>query len=241
MDHAVSLVQTYLQLNGFFTAAEYPVIEALAHGGYRSVTDVDILAFRFPMAQRVINADAGESYAIGEPDPLLDVSNDSIDLLIGEVKEGKANMNSPTTDPNVLRSVLARFGCVAECDDIIDILLAEGSAITTSGHRVRLVIFGGLPREAPPIACKLISLGHVLKYLQDYVRSHWKMLRHIQFKDPAFSFLMTLEKAKRGERRTRIAAGPGSQERRADPPPPPSRPSPRAASHRPSPPRRRRG
>ena len=240
MDHAVSLVQTYLQLNGFFTAAEYPVIEALHHGGYRSVTDVDILGFRFPMAQRVINSDAGRSYTIGAPDPLLDVSNEFIDLLIGEVKEGKANMNSPTTDPNVLRAVLARFGCVEECEDVIDVLLAEGSAITANGHRVRLVIFGGLPREAPPIACKLISLGHVLKYLQDYVRSHWKMLRHIQFKDPAFSFLMTLEKAKRGERRTRIApVGGTTQERRADPPPRAARPA-RAASH-PPPPRRRRG
>ena len=27
----------------------------------------------------------------------------------------------------------------------------------------------------------------------------WDVLRHLQFKDPAFGFLMTLEKARRGE------------------------------------------
>jgi hypothetical protein len=38
----------------------------------------------------------------------------------------------------------------------------------------------------------------VLTFLQSYVRKHWHMLRHLQFKDPAFGFLMTLEKARRG-------------------------------------------
>jgi hypothetical protein len=231
VDHAVALVQTYLQLNGFFTAAEYPVIEALQHGGYRTVTDVDILAFRFPSATRLINSDRGPAYTIGSPDPLLDVSDRFIDLLVGEVKEGRANMNSPTTDPNVLRAVLARFGCVDECEDVIGTLMSEGTAITQTGHRVRMVIFGGLPREAPPMPCKLISLGHVLKFMQEYVRRHWKMLRHIQFKDPAFSFLMTLEKARRGERRTReVPPAAAIQERRSDSHPRPPKAPPRGGS-----------
>ncbi|HEX9407384.1 MAG TPA: hypothetical protein VF975_08715, partial [Thermoanaerobaculia bacterium] len=41
-------------------------------------------------------------------------------------------------------------------------------------------------------------LGHVLDFLQGYVHRHWKVLRHLQFKDPALGFLMTLEKARRG-------------------------------------------
>lgn len=48
MDNAVALVQAYLYVNGYFTVAEYPVLEALKHAGYRTVTDIDILAFRFP-------------------------------------------------------------------------------------------------------------------------------------------------------------------------------------------------
>ena len=42
---------------------------------------------------------------------------------------------------------------------------------------------------------QVISLKHVVSFLQDYLRQHWDVLRHAQFKDPAFGFLMTLEKA----------------------------------------------
>ena len=52
MDNAVALVQAYLHVNGYFTVAEYPVLESLRHGGYRSITDLDILAFRFAGAGR---------------------------------------------------------------------------------------------------------------------------------------------------------------------------------------------
>src|SRR3954471_15851958 len=48
MDHAVALVQAYLQLNGYFTSAEYPIIAQAGRNGAQMITDVDILAFRFP-------------------------------------------------------------------------------------------------------------------------------------------------------------------------------------------------
>src|SRR5258706_14253126 len=48
MDHAVALVQAYLQLNGYFTSAEYPIIAAAGRNGFRTLTDIDVLAFRFP-------------------------------------------------------------------------------------------------------------------------------------------------------------------------------------------------
>ena len=50
MDNAVALVQAYLRLNGYFTVSEYPVVEELRHGGVRTMTDLDILGFRFPGA-----------------------------------------------------------------------------------------------------------------------------------------------------------------------------------------------
>jgi hypothetical protein len=40
MDNAVALVQAYLRVNGYFTVAEYPVLEATRDGGYRAATDV---------------------------------------------------------------------------------------------------------------------------------------------------------------------------------------------------------
>jgi hypothetical protein len=42
---AVGLVKAYLELCGYFVLAELPVREA-GGGGYRDVTDVDVLAVR---------------------------------------------------------------------------------------------------------------------------------------------------------------------------------------------------
>ena len=53
MDHAVSLVQAYLQLNGYFTSAEYPIIASAGRSGVRTITDIDVLAFRFPSGSPV--------------------------------------------------------------------------------------------------------------------------------------------------------------------------------------------
>ena len=47
MDTAVALVKTYLQANGFFTVTEYPILESVGLTT-RNVTDIDILALRFP-------------------------------------------------------------------------------------------------------------------------------------------------------------------------------------------------
>lgn len=52
MDHAVALVEAYLQINGYFTVAEYPVIESFGKQHYGVATDMDMLAFRFPGAGR---------------------------------------------------------------------------------------------------------------------------------------------------------------------------------------------
>ncbi|HEX9162962.1 MAG TPA: hypothetical protein VF980_14750, partial [Thermoanaerobaculia bacterium] len=81
---------------------------------------------------------------------------------------------------------------------VIQSLLATGVATLPSGYVVRLVAFGAFPPGAEIPPCRIISLGHVLTFLQRYVRRHWNVLRHLQFKDPAFGFLMTLEKARRG-------------------------------------------
>lgn len=94
MDNAVALVQAYLRVNGYFTVAEYPVVEAMRHGGYREATELDILAFRFPGAGQLVPG-AGHSarqdslaYAL---DPALAVDHSGGDMLMGEVKEGVAD------------------------------------------------------------------------------------------------------------------------------------------------------
>ncbi len=199
LDHAVSLVQAYLQLNGYFTSAEYPVISATGGRGFRTLTDIDILAFRFPLSASAAAGNISPEMTLREPDPGLGVPPDRIDMIIGEVKEGKVNINSGATEPEILRAVVRRFGCGQEETDIlVRGLLESGSVTAPSGYQIRLIAFGAFPPGAEVPPCRIISLGHVLRFLQDYVREHWAMLRHCQFKDPAFGFLMTLEKARRG-------------------------------------------
>ncbi|MGZ5494138.1 MAG: hypothetical protein ACXW3E_12100 [Thermoanaerobaculia bacterium] len=200
MDHAVSLVQAYLQLNGYFTSAEYPIIAGAGRNGFRTITDIDILAFRFPSGAPI--AARGRKKAQGlditSVDPGLDVPTESIDLIIGEVKEGRVGINTTIRDPEVLKTVMNRFGEISDTDRVVQELLRTGVAKIPPTYSVRLIAFGSFPpgEEVPP--CRIVSLGHVLQVLQQYVRKHWHMLRHLQFKDPAFGFLMTLEKARRG-------------------------------------------
>jgi len=112
MDNAVALVQTYLRINGYFTVSEYPVILPAAGGGYRTATDLDMLGFRFPGAGRMSPREALPGASGAEiPDPALGVRGDHPDMLIGEVKEGRAELNGAATDAAVLRAVLTRFGC----------------------------------------------------------------------------------------------------------------------------------
>ncbi len=202
MDHAVSLVQTYLQLNGYFTSAEYPIMASAGRSGVRTITDIDILAFRFPgglpSATRVRKR-APKGLDVSDLDPGLGAPADSIDMVIGEVKEGRVGINTGTRDPEVLKVVVNRLGDpTADADHAVDELLTNGSTRLSSGVMLRMIAFGAFPPGAPVPPCRIISLGHVLDFLQGYVHRHWKVLRHLQFKDPALGFLMTLEKARRG-------------------------------------------
>lgn len=202
MDNAVALVQAYLRVNGYFTVAEYPVIEAARLGGYQTRTDLDILALRFPGAGRMVVRRDGttpERAHTFEADPALGATDDRVDMLIGEVKEGKAELNEAARDPLVLRTVLARFGCCppVHAAAMADELLRHGMAVMPSGHRARLVAFGSSAPHRPRGAALGISLGHVVGFLEAYIREHWGVVSQTQFKDPALGFLVTLEKARR--------------------------------------------
>ncbi|HUJ16110.1 MAG TPA: hypothetical protein VL284_20135 [Thermoanaerobaculia bacterium] len=200
MDHAVSLVQTYLQLNGYFTSAEYPIMASAGRSGVRSITDIDILAFRFPSGLPINGSKrAPKGLDVSDVDPGLGVPADGIDMVIGEVKEGKVGINTGIRDPEVLKVVIDRLGdSTADGDRAVGELLTHGSTRLSSGVALRMIAFGAFPPGAPVPPCRIISLGHVLDFLQRYVHRHWKVLRHLQFKDPALGFLMTLEKARRG-------------------------------------------
>ena len=224
MDHAVALVQAYLQLNGYFTSAEYPIIAGAGRNGFRTITDIDILAFRFPSGEPLAGKKGRTSPTgldISGLDPGLGVPVDQIDMIVGEVKEGRVGINTGIRSPEVLNTVINRFGEVGDAERVVEQLLRSGSAAIEPSYSIRLIAFGSFPPGEAVPPCRIISLGHVLQFLQSYVRKHWHMLRHLQFKDPAFGFLMTLEKARRGGAGRRGEAGveivpPTDQERTGD-------------------------
>lgn len=202
-DPAVAIVQSYLRVNGYFTVTEYPIVEAAKGGGHRTVTDLDVLAFRFPGAGRSLvigrpeNESAGHRFA---PDPELGIQGAEADMLIGEVKQGLAVLNRGAADPRVLRAALARFGCCPpdEALRIANELLRRGDARLPAGHRIRLVAFGSAPGEPGGPPHQVVLLGHIVEFLTRFLNEHWDVLRHEDIKDPGLGFLSALEKARRG-------------------------------------------
>lgn len=197
MDNAVALVQAYLRINGYFTVAEYPILETHEPHNLQMASDIDILAFRFPGAVRQIIGKHGRKRqgGLSIPDPHLKVPNGVPDMIIGEVKEGRAHLNKSMRNPAIVSAALARFGC---CDSrharrTARNLLDSGHSETPEGHVVRTVVFA--PGTAEERRFQFISLSHVTTFLRGYLREHWRVLRHAHFGDPVLSLLMTLEKA----------------------------------------------
>jgi hypothetical protein len=197
MDTAVALVQCYLNVNGYFTVAEYPVLEAGRHGPARAVTDLDILGFRFPGAGHEIIRDQHHlplADARFLPDRLLDCPGDRPDMIVGEVKEGAARFNAATRDPVVLEVALARFGCCepARAGDLARRLLSRGQVTTPAGHQIRMVAFGAGHGETGRWKC--VPMAHVVRFLRSHLREHWELLRHAQMRDTPLAMLALLEK-----------------------------------------------
>lgn len=204
MDSAVALVQAYLYSNGYFTVTEYPVLEAIQHGNYRTTTDIDILAVRFPGAGRHVPRHGRHNRhgkTLAEPDAVLTPSSDRIDMIVAEVKEGRAELNHGARNPKVLRAALTRFGaCTSDhADSLVEELVRRGEASTPSGPQVRLFAFGSHYDETRHHPYTIITLGHIVSFLREFAEEHWDILRHAQFKDPGLSFLMVLEKAIRSD------------------------------------------
>src|SRR4051812_12756597 len=93
MDTGVGLVQAYLHLNGYLVLTEVPV-QMQSGDIYRTVTDLDVLAVRFPQQDDAFpdRTEDWEAFFRGA-DPALDLHNAGMDVIIGEVKEGDSHAN----------------------------------------------------------------------------------------------------------------------------------------------------
>lgn len=194
MDIAVALVQAYLHINGYFTVAEYPVMEVAGAGPARSITDLDILAFRFAGAGHRVVRRGGKDAGAPRTDPLLRCPPDRPDMIVGEVKEGAARFNAAMRDPAVLEVALARFGCcpTEHVGHATHQLLSTGAAVMPGGHVIRMIAFGDAPDR--PQRGAVIPMRHVVAYVQAHLRAHWAVLRHAQIRDPALGLLALIEK-----------------------------------------------
>ena len=151
MNAGVRLTQSYLHLNGYFTVSELPVIRQGRAGEYREVTDLDLLALRYPRAEWVVprGRPGGGGDLRMRADPLLVQDREVVDVIIAEVKEGKARINDTLRSRDALQTALRRVGCCPEA--LLDRKVEElqrGGRAELSGHeagiptRIRLVAFG---------------------------------------------------------------------------------------------------
>jgi hypothetical protein len=198
MDNAVALVQAYLRVNGYFTVTEYPAVEAMKSGAFRTATDLDLLAFRFPAASGpiVVSRARTSSEHTFAPDPELGIAAGEADMLVGEVKEGRARLNEGAANPAVLRHVLTRFGCcpAEHAPRRVDELLSRGQTVLPSGHRLRLV---SLPTRRDRSIGRSFS-DTSFAFSRVICGSTGRRSATPTSRTPAFGFLVTVEKALAG-------------------------------------------
>jgi hypothetical protein len=201
MDIAVALVQAYLHVNGYLAVTEYPVAELTRHRGIQRATDIDMLAIRLPQAGGIVPARRKNHVNGFVADPVLEVEEGITDFIIAEVKEGPAQLNKGSRNPAVLTAVLLRFGCcpAAEVPENVERLLLRGVSRTSTNMRIRLLAFGSEADAVPPVPSLEISHAHLIRFLQDHLRSHWQLFRQMHTRDPVFGFLLLMEKAFRAE------------------------------------------
>jgi len=199
VDPAVALVEAYLQVNGYLTVTEHPVVVSAGRDQVRTATDLDVLALRFPAAGQEVG-DGRRRHARGPvafaADPVLEAPADRVDMIVAEVKEGPARFNPATRDRLVLAAALARFGCCAhpEAAPVVERLLRRGRARTAAGHVVRMVAFGAGGDATRTRRGLQVGLSHVHDFLIAYLRANWGALRHVQVRQPALAGLALLMK-----------------------------------------------
>ena len=197
MDIGVELVEAYLRLNGYFTISEFEVLREVTPGSYQTVTDVDMIAVRFPGHIYIADSHTkGESPSLLVEDPILDLEPDTVDVIIGEVKQGEAVFNAGMTNHHTLHTVLQRVAWLYEDDvhkvarDLEEHLICYQAEPPDRKVRTRLVAFG----RSPVNNLHTISLTHVFEKMIGQFEEHGEALRAAQFKNPAAALIRLLVK-----------------------------------------------
>lgn len=204
MDAATKLVQAYLHINGYFTAAEYPLVDLEQGEPPRIVTDIDMLAVRFGRnAKGTVkrksdkNREGIQGPMAVHTDPALKCREDHTDMIVAEIKQGRARVNSATRNPRVLGAALTRFGCcdAVEAPRLVKELLRHGQTLDQNKHQIRMVLFASRGEFAPK-GWHWVHLDNVFMFLDRYLRTERQDLETVELLDPALGWLSLLQKCK---------------------------------------------
>jgi hypothetical protein len=204
MDTAVGIVKAYLELCGYFVLSELPVRVASGRG-YRDATDLDVIAVRFPHAPLDLpRAQARPLDVFLGADPALDSLTTGVDVLVGEVKEGRARLNPALRRADTVAFALRRLGCCPEAEVAVAaraIAHMGEQTLTMPGGlpcRVRVMVFGGTRDVGERRA---VTLGHCAHFIAGRPREARDVLAGAQFKDPVLGLLALQDKLARGDER----------------------------------------
>ncbi len=196
VDIAVNLVESYLRLTGYLTVSEMEIQGRNDDGTFSTLTDVDVVGLRSPGPLYLGDPHQGDRLLLIE-DEALELAEDCVDILIGEVKQGTADFNPGLKDHRVLHSLLRRFNWLfAEpVTNAVDGLQQSGvhySPARGGGRiRTRLVAFG----QAEANTVNTIRIGHVVETMLGFFARYDDAFRPIQFKEPSVALLRLLQKA----------------------------------------------
>jgi len=207
-DPALDLTVAYLRLNGYFVITEQD-LHVREPTGYRSLTDLDVIAVRPPTAPGLPHHHAGElveeCLIVTHIDVDLAIDASRFDVIIGEVKTGEATFQPALRSPGALHAALRRTGGLytTPLDEVVDQLIADG-ACTTPTARVRLVVFAGHGHIA---TATTIRLGDAARFIRTHLITHQDLYRVTRFADPVVALLELLQKL--DGRGGRVAQPPG--------------------------------
>ncbi len=199
VDAANGLVEVFLRVNGYLTLSEWQIQGLNRRGEWETITDVDIVGLRFP----------GDVYLADSHDPtvqstlevsgeLLSLDPGTIDVIVGEVKEGEAVFNPAMKRHETLHTVLHRLHWLYTghgLERVVAELGREGTTHTPAPGgatvRTRLVAFG----QASQLTVNTIPIGMILEQSAAFLAAHDDLLRSARFANPVAATLKLLHKA----------------------------------------------
>lgn len=198
VDAASGLVEVFLRVNGYLTLSEWQIQALNSLGKWDTITDVDIVGLRFPGDVFLADShDAAVQSTLRVDGELLMLEPDTIDVIIGEVKEGEAIYNPSLTRHETLHTVLHRLEWLYPdgLGPIVDGLVGSGTVrSTTPGDgtvRTRLVAFG----QAPMATENVIPIGLILESTANFLATHDDLLRAAKLSNPVAATLKLLHKS----------------------------------------------